>query len=177
MRNWNWREFCVQVNLPSPIQQGGVRIQHAITPIQGLPNPIRQVVCLISLISLYPPHRSDLHPPSLWFSSTTLPSLQKIMLSHPSLSLHVMIMGWHRVQLSTSRASTNDYLSFLYSDDYELNSECSFSFLHASLQNRPPSVSSLWELKGKVTLSHYHGCKLTNWWKESPPGVPSIDRL
>jgi len=34
-----------------------------------------------------------LHPPSLSFSSTTLPSLQKTKLSHPSLSLHVMIMS------------------------------------------------------------------------------------
>ena len=40
--------------------------------------------------------------PSLSFSSTTLPSLQNTKLSHLSLSLHVMIMSWHRVQHTPS---------------------------------------------------------------------------
>jgi len=44
---------------------------------------------------------------------------------------------------------------------------CSFSFWHTSLHNRPPSASSPCDLKGKVTLSHSHGCEVTNWWIES----------
>jgi len=40
--------------------------------------------------------------PSFSFSSTTLPSLQNIKLSHPSLSRYVMIMSWHWVQHTPS---------------------------------------------------------------------------
>jgi len=145
-------------------------------------NPIWQAVPLISHIPSYPPHCSHRHPPSLSFSSTTLPSLQNTKLSHPSLSLHVLIMSWHRVQQTPSTsihwvqhtpttASTQDCLSSLHSHDYELTPECSFSFWRASLHNRPPSASSAWELRGKVTLSHSHGCELTNWWKESQHSV------
>ena len=98
MRNWDLREFRVQVNLPSRIRQVRVSIRLVITPIQGLPNPIRQVVPLMSLVRSYPPYRSHLHPPSLSFSSTPLPSSQNTKLSHPSLSLHAMIKSWHPVQ-------------------------------------------------------------------------------
>jgi len=64
----------------------------------------------------------------------------------------------HRVQHTPSIASIQDCLSFLHSHDYKLTPECSFSFRRASP----------WELKGKVTLSHSHGCEWTNWWKQSP---------
>jgi len=72
-----YREFRVWVNLPCPIRQVWVSIRHVITSIWGLSNPIRQVVPLISHICLYPPHCSHLHPPSLSFSSISLPSLQE----------------------------------------------------------------------------------------------------
>jgi len=106
MRHWNLREFRVWVNLPSPIQQVQLPIRLEITPIRGLPNPIRQVVPQISHIRSYPPHRSHLHPPSLSFSSTTQPSSQNTKLNHPSLSLHAMIMSSHRVQHTPSTAHT-----------------------------------------------------------------------
>jgi len=160
------RECCVRVNLPSPTRQVRVQIRRELTPIRGLPNPMRQVVPLISHIRSYPPYHSHLHPPSLSFSSTTQPSSQNTKLSHPSLSLHDMIMSWHQVQHPPSTASTQDFLSSLYSH-YELTPECSFSFRRASLHDRPPSASSPWELKSQVTLSHSHGCELTNWWMES----------
>jgi len=84
----------------------------------------------------------------------------------------------HQVQRTRSTASTRDCLSSLHSPDYELTPECSFSFRCASLWHRPPSARSPWELKGKATLSHSHGCKLTTWWIESQaPGAPSIDHL
>jgi len=73
----------------------------------------------------------------------------------------------HRVQHTPSTASTHDCVSSLHSHDYELTPECSFSFWRASLYDWPPSASSLSELKGKVTLSHSHVCKSTNWWIES----------
>ena len=100
------REFCVRVNLPSPIWQGRVPIRRVITPIRGVPNPIRQAVRMISHICSYPPHCSSLHPPSLSFLFTTLPSSLNTKLSHPSLSLHSMIMSWHRVQHSSSTTYT-----------------------------------------------------------------------
>jgi len=84
-----------------------------------------------------------------------------------SLSLHVMIMSWHRVQHIPNTAYTQDCLSSLHYHDYKLTPECSFSFRRASLHHRPPSATSPWELQGKVTLSHSHGWELTNWWKES----------
>jgi len=37
----------------------------------------------------------------------------------------------------------------------------------ASLYDRPPSASSPYELKGKVTLSSSHICELTNWCIDS----------
>jgi len=105
--------------------------------------------------------------PSCSFWSTTLPSSQNRKLSHPSLSLYVMIMSWHGVQHTLSTASTHDCLSSIHSHDYELTPEWSFSFWHASLHDRPPSANSPWVHKGKLTLSHSHGCGLTNWWVES----------
>jgi len=105
--------------------------------------------------------------PSLSFSFTTLPLLQNTMSSHPSLSLHAMIMSWHQVQLTLCTITTQDCLSSLYFHDYELTPECSFSFRHTSLHDRPPFVCFRWKLKDKFILSHSHGCKVTNWWTES----------
>jgi len=73
----------------------------------------------------------------------------------------------HRVQHALSTASTQDCLSSLPSNDLELTPECSFSFWRTPLHEWPPSASALWELKGKLTLSHFHRCELTNWWIES----------
>jgi len=76
-------------------------------------------------------------------------------------------MSCHRVQHTLRTAFTQDCLSSLYSHDYELTHESSFSFRRTSLHDRRPSASTSWELKGKVTLSHSHGCGLPNWWMES----------
>jgi len=77
MRNWDLREFCARVTLPSLIPQVRDLIRQVIIPIQALPTAIRLVLPLISQIRSYPPYRSDLDSPSLSFSSTTLPSLQE----------------------------------------------------------------------------------------------------
>jgi len=156
------REFRMRVNVPSPIWQVQIPIWRVITPIRSHPTPIRQVVPLISHIRSYPPHRAHFHPPSLSFSSPTLPSSQNIKLSHPSLSLHAMIMSWHRVQHTPSAACNQNSLSSFHSHDDELTTECSFSFLGASLQDRPPLASSPWVLRDTVTLSHSHVCESTN---------------
>jgi len=161
------REFRVRVNLPSLIWQVRAPIRRVITPIQGLSNPIGQVLPLISHIRLYPPPRSHFRPPSLSFSSPTLPSSQNRKSSHPSLSLHAMIMSWHWVQHPPSTASTQDCLSSCHSHDYELTPECSISFRRVSLYDRSPSASSPWDLKDTVTLSHSHICESTNWGIES----------
>ena len=138
------REFRVRVNWPSPIRQVRVPIRSELTPIRRLPNPIRQVVPQISHIRSYPPYHFHLHPPSLSFSSTTQPSSQNTKSILPSLSLHDMIMSWHRVQHTPSTASTQHYLSSYHSHDYKRAPECSFSFRHTSLHDRPPSASSPW---------------------------------
>ena len=97
-------------------------------------------------------------------------------------------MSWRWVQHAPSTAYTEysihwvqhtashkHCLSSLHSHDYELTLECSFSFQRASLHDRPPSASSPWGIKGKVTLSRSHRCDLTNWWIESqhPAHCPS----
>jgi len=108
MRNGDWREFCVPVNWPSPIRQVRVPIRLVITPIRlvitpirGLLHPIRQVVLLISYSRLYPSYRSHLLPPSLSFSSTTLPSSQE-HIDQSSLS----ISPCHQHELMISAAYT-----------------------------------------------------------------------
>jgi len=100
------REFRVRVDWRSPIREVRVPIRRVITPIWGLPNPITQVVLLISHIHSYPPYYSHLHPPSLSFPSITQPSSQNTKLGHPSLSLHDTIMSWHRGHHTPSTAST-----------------------------------------------------------------------
>jgi len=161
MRNRDLREFCVQVNLPSPIQLVWVPIRCLITPIQRHRNPIWQVVPLISHISSYPAHHFHFHPPSLSFSSTTQTSSQNTKLSHPSPSLHAMIMSWHRVPHTPSTTYTD------YSIHPWLFVFPSFSWIRvdpwmelqlpACLPTRSTAIShsSLWELKGKVPLWHF----------------------
>jgi hypothetical protein len=105
--------------------------------------------------------------PSLSHISLSLPLSQNTKLSHPYVSLHAMIMRWHWVQHSPYTATFQDCLSSLHSQDYNMTHECSFSFQRASLQERPPPASLPYKLPGKVTSSHSHGCKLTNWWMES----------
>jgi len=50
-----------------------VRIRQVISPIRGLPNPIRPVVPLISHSCSYPPYHAHLHPPSLSISISNDP--------------------------------------------------------------------------------------------------------
>jgi len=78
----------------------------------------------------------------------------------PSISIH-------RVQHPPSTPATHDCVSSLHSHHSELTAEYSVTFWRTSLHDRPPSASSPWELKCKVTLSHSRGCDLTNWWIES----------
>jgi hypothetical protein len=106
MRNWDIREYHVQVNSPCAIQQIAVLIQHVISLSWGVPNSIRHVLSLISHIHLYSPHGSHHHPVSYSVSSTTLPSSDDTKLSHSSVSPYVMIMRWHWVQHTPSTAYT-----------------------------------------------------------------------
>ena len=101
MRNWNLREFRVQVNLPFLIWQVRVPIRRVTTPIRGLLNPFRQVVPLISQLRSYPPYRSHLYPSSLSSSSTTLPSLQEHKVKS---SLSISPCDHHELTLSAAYA-------------------------------------------------------------------------
>jgi len=174
-RNWDFREFRVWVNLPSPIRQVRVPILYVKTPIWGLVNPIRQVVPLISEVRLYPLYRSHLHRPSLSFLSTTLPSLQvhKVKSSLSISPCHHHEFTWnaaytkcsiHWVQYTPSTAHTYDCLLSLHSLDFELTTECSFSFQHTFLQIACHQPVLHQRFQGKVTSSHSHGFELTNRW-------------
>jgi len=73
----------------------------------------------------------------------------------------------HQVQHAPSTTgSTIDCLSSFHYHDYELIPECNVGFQCASLYDRPPPARPPWHLKAKVTSSHSHGCKLTNWQTE-----------
>ena len=73
-----------------------------------------------------------------------------------------------------STASTQDCLSSLYSHNYKLTPECNFNFWRAYLHDWRPPASSPCELTGKVTSSHSHSCKLTNWWIRSQHPVHNL---
>ena len=90
MRNWDWREFCVQVDWPSPRQQVHVPMRRVITPIRGLVHSIRQVILPIFHSPSYPPYCAHPHPSSLSVLSTTLPSSQehKVKSSHSISACH-----------------------------------------------------------------------------------------
>ena len=138
------RELGVRVNLPSRIWQIPVPNQFVISPIRGVPNPIRRDVPVMSHLRSYPPSHSHLPPPCLSFLSTTVPSSQNTKLRHPSPSLNEMIISWHRIrypssttytwysiypgQHTPSTASNQHCLSFFHSHDYELTPECCVSF-------------------------------------------------
>jgi len=190
-----------------PDTAGMTADRSAITPIWGLPNPIREVKPLIAHIRSYPPHGSHLHPPiSLFFvhnSNIITEHKVKLSLSISPCHDHELTPSTayteysiHRVQHTPSTAyteysihpvqhtpspaytqssihrvqhtpSTQDCLSSLHSHDHELTPEYAFGFRRAPLHDWPPLASSTWELKGRVTLSHSHSGKLTNWWIES----------
>jgi len=66
MGNWDWKEFRARVDTPFLIWQVLLPIRRIKAPIQGLLNPIRQVVPLTLHICSYPPYCAHLHPPSLF---------------------------------------------------------------------------------------------------------------
>jgi len=111
------REFREGVTWPSPGRRVRVRIRRSITPIRGVLNPIGEAVLLISRSCSYPAYRFHLHPPSLPFSSTTLPSSQehkdKSSLPISQCHLHELTLSAayteysiHRVQHTPSTAYT-----------------------------------------------------------------------
>ena len=116
--------------------------------------------------------------PSLSFLFTTLPSSQNTKLSHPSPSLHAMIMSWHCVQHTPSASSTQDCLSSLHSHDYTLILECSCSFWRG-FPTRSTAISQLaLRAERKSHLATFPHLRINNVMNRfSPPGVPSIDHL
>jgi len=103
-------------------------------------------------------------------TSTIITEL-KVMLSLSMSACHDYELtprtAYTKNSIHPSTASTQDCLSSLHSHHHELTTECSFSFLCASLHDRPPSSSSPWEPRGKVTWSHSHVSESTNQWIES----------
>jgi hypothetical protein len=93
------REFRVQVNCTYPILQVRVPIWRVVTPIRGLQKPISQVVLPISHSRSHSPYCFHLHPPSLSFSFTTLPSSQE---HKAKSSLSISPCHHHEVTLSAA---------------------------------------------------------------------------
>jgi len=61
---------------------------------------------------------------------------------HTPSTAYTEVQHRPKFSLHRSTASTPDCLSSLHSHNYELTPECSVSFPHASLHDRPPSASS-----------------------------------
>jgi len=78
-----------------------------------------------SSLSISPCHDHELTPSTAYTEYKNTPST-----------------AYTEYKYTPSTASTKDCLSPLYSHDYELTPECSFSFQRASLHDRPPSPSS-----------------------------------
>jgi len=164
------REFRVRVDLPSPIEQIPLLIWRVITPIQGLPNPIIPIIPLISHIHSYPPYRSHLYSQSLFVVHNSTIITENKVKSHLSISAcqdHELTLcaaytkySIHQVRYTPNTTYNQNGLCSLHCHDYELTPECHFGFRPASLQDRLPTAGSAWELKGKVTSSHSHGCEL-----------------
>ena len=98
LKNEDIREFCVQVDSPSPIQQAQVPIPVVITLIQGVLTPIRPVVPLIVHICSYPPYDPHLHPWSLSFVHLS------IIIAEHKVTSSLSISPWHDQQLTLSIA-------------------------------------------------------------------------
>jgi len=101
-------ECHVQDNLPSPIRQVRVPILHVITPIQCLPNLIKQVVSQISQLRSYPPHRSLLHPPFLCFVHKSLIIAEQ----KGKLSLSIIPCHGHELTPSTAYTKSTTYTQY-----------------------------------------------------------------
>jgi len=95
-----------QVQWPFALWQVQVPMRSVITPIHRLPTLMRHIVRVIPHIWSCRPHCCHIHPTTLSFSSTTLPSLKNTMLCYPTLSLQAMIMSWHWVQHILTTAYT-----------------------------------------------------------------------
>jgi len=141
--------FHEQVNSPFPIQYIQFANPWVITPIWDHLIPVRQVVPLVSHVCSYPPYHSHHHPPSHFL----IPKSAIIAVHKIKWSLSISPWNDHELTPSTTytkysihqvhhalstTASTHDCLSSLNYHDYKLTPECSFSFWHASLQDRPP---------------------------------------
>jgi len=160
-----------QWTIPIAMEQVWVPIRRVITPIQGLPNPIRQLVPVICHIRSYPPHRTHLHPPSLPFSSTTLLSSQNTMWSHSCLSLNVMIMSWHQVYHTQRTAYTENRIHrihytpkivclpfILMITSWPLNVSSASGLPPYTIDRHQPALHEILKVK-----SHSTGCEVTNW--------------
>jgi len=136
MTNWDLENFMCESIYHPQYCQVWVPIQCVITLIRGLPNPLSEILPLVSHIRSYLPHCSHLHPPSLSFSSTTLPSSQNTKFSDPSLSPHGMIMSWHRVQHTPSTTYT-EYS--IHSVQYTPSKACTEYSIHR-VQHTPSTA-------------------------------------
>jgi len=186
MRNSNLIEFCVCLTVPSQIEQVRIPIQCVITLTRGVPYPIRQVIPLNSHNRTYPPYNSDLHPQCFSFLSTTQPSSQNTKLHHPSLSLHVMIMSWYRVQHTPSTAYT-EYR--IYRVQHTPSTACS-GYSIFQVEHLPKSVFlpfihmiASWPLNEasvsgvpSYMIDHHQPVLLESFKVKSPCRIPTVAR-
>jgi len=98
MRYWNFRVWCLWLNLLSLVEKIPVRIWRVIIPIPRLRTQSGKSYRLISHFRSYPPHCTHLHSPSHSLLSTTVLSLQNTQFSHSSSPLYTIIISWYRVQ-------------------------------------------------------------------------------
>jgi len=143
-RNCDLREFRSRVRWLSLVWEFRIPIRCVITPLWSPPNPLSQVISLISRISSDLPLLSQLHPPSLPSSSTTQPSSQNTKLRHPSLSL---CMRW-------STVNTQNSIRWVLHTPHTASSQ--------QLLSSTPSQSHLSADHVVLNSLHSHNSELTN---------------
>jgi hypothetical protein len=168
MRNWDLREFRVQVKITipdtactSPYPGFNYTNMRSSQPNQASPTPDFSYPLVSStLLSSSSPISLFLVLNSTIIAEHKVKSSLPIFLCHDhELTLSTVYTEYsihrvqhttstaytkysiHQVQHTPSTASAQDCFSFHHSHDYKLTPECSFSFRRASLYNRSPSAS------------------------------------
>jgi hypothetical protein len=169
----------VQVNVPSFICYVWVPIRCTISPIQGFPNLIIQVLPLISHICLCSPHHSHIHPSSLFLVHNSTIIAEHIVRSSLSISLcHDHQLTLCTAHMEYSRQRKQHTLSTAYAKYsihqrmfvpvhfhyYKFSLECSVSFqlasLHVLLRSANSSVSNRSKFPGRFLVQFWPGTRL-----------------
>jgi len=165
---WNLRDYRVGVNIPALIWLLHILIQQVLSMIWGLLNPNRHVIPVMCYIPLYSPYHSHFHPASYFLIHNST-----IIVEH-KFKTSISVCQSHDHELTRSTAYTQFTIQWVPHPPKIVYLPLIFTITYWTLNvvlpwGLPPSRSTTtsravheW-FKGKVTWSHSHSSKLTNW--------------